>query len=335
MEARMSATNEKQTEQLNRVDERKNSDAFARDVRQGLMKSQKALPCVYFYDTKGSLLFEEICRLPEYYPTRTEASILREYSAEIAGLFSKNVNIIELGSGSSLKTRILLEAFLQKQGRIKYQPIDVSKSILEESSATLKNRYPQLNVLPVTARYEEGLKKAITENDAINLVLWLGSSIGNYEREEAIRFLQNIRKSSSASTKYLIGIDLRKEKHILESAYDDSEGITAAFNLNLLERINRELNADFDRDAFKHTAVYNEKAGKVEIHLVSRKQQAVTIAGCGIEIYFDEGEKIHTENSFKYSLEEISALAKQSGFKIEKQWFDEKQWFSLNLFSIS
>ncbi len=326
---------EKQIEKEIFLKDEFSSSPFARDVREGLSKSKKTLPCVYFYDEKGSLLFEEICSLSEYYPTRTEASILRQNADEMASLFLRDVNIIELGSGSSVKTRVLLEAFLRKNRMAVYKPIDVSNSILQESSAHLERAYPGLRVFPAAGRYEEGFKKSILHNGKENLILWLGSSIGNYEREEAVKFLKSLRQLGTGNTKFLIGIDLRKEKNVLENAYDDSKGITAAFNLNLLERINRELNGDFNLQSFRHSAVYDETTGKVEMRLVSTKQQAVTIADCGIEIYFDEGETIHTENSIKYSLNEIEALAAGSGLAIERQWFDQKKWFSLNLFCAS
>ncbi len=325
----MNETSAMASETFNRTN---NNSKFAHDVFEGLNASPKQIPSVYFYDEKGSRLFEAICDLPEYYPTRTETLILRNHAREIALRFPSNLRIIELGSGSSVKTRILLESFLKKNGTARYIPIDVSGSILFQSARVLKRRYPDLTVQPVAARYEQGVQQSIVHDGAHHLILWLGSSIGNFTREQAVGFLNTIRTLAGPNASFLIGIDLRKERSLLEKAYDDAQGVTAAFNLNLLERMNRELLADFDLNAFKHLARYDEQKGRVEMHLVSRKKQTVYFADSGFTVRFEAGESIHTENSYKYSMEEIEDLAAQTGFILKQQWLDPKLWFSLNLF---
>jgi len=290
---------------------------FAEDIKEGLSKSQKSIPCVYFYDARGSELFELICSLPEYYPTRTEASILRNCADEMAAFFN-DINIIELGSGSSVKTRILIDAFIKQNGETTYRPIDVSKSILQQSAENLEGIFSDLNVIPFTGFYEDGLQNSISEENEQDLILWLGSSIGNLER----------------CSFFLIGIDLRKDKKILEDAYNDSQGITADFNKNLLSRINAELGADFNLDYFDHSAVYNEEQGRIEMRLVCSKDHQIYINTLDEEFSFAAGESIHTENSYKYSLEEIDNLARGVGFNLDKQWIDDDNLFSLNLFSI-
>ncbi len=307
-------------------------NAFARDVDQGLSTNPKYLPCIYFYDEKGSLLFEDICKLPEYYLTRAESEILKDRSDEIASFFPEQPAIVELGSGSSIKTRYLLEAFLRRHGQACYTPIDISHEILRESSFDLLNTYPGLEITAVAATYEEGLKQIGRLNGQQKLVLWLGSSIGNFVPDEAELFMRHLRDTLQPSDSLLIGIDLQKEKTILERAYDDSRGITAAFNLNLLGRINRELEADFDLKKFEHLAFYNEQKKRVEIYIRSKIRQVVHIGQLDVTVTFDAGEKIHTEFSHKYSLEDIGKLARKTGFIHKEQWFDSKNWFSLNLF---
>lgn len=309
-----------------------NNKIFAQDVIKGLSTSPKQIPSVYFYDEKGSALFETICELPEYYPTRTETQILRHHGRDIVQHFPSNLQIIELGSGSSVKTRILLESFLNEHGSARYVPIDVSASILNQSARELENRYNELTVQPVTARYEQGVAQSILHDGTHNLLLWLGSSIGNFTRTEAVEFLNTIRGMSGANASFLIGIDLRKERTLLEKAYNDAQGVTAAFNLNLLERMNRELLADFDLSAFRHLSKYDEEKGRVEMHLVSQKKQTVHFDVPGFTVHFEEGESIHTENSYKYNINEIEDMAYQTGLILKQQWLDPQKWFSLNLF---
>jgi L-histidine N-alpha-methyltransferase len=305
--------------------------AFANDVRAGLTASPKRLPCRYFYDEQGSLLFEEICRLPEYYLTRTERGILAERAGEIAALFPEQVSLVELGSGSAVKTRLLLEAFLERCPRVRYIPVDISPTILEESSRALVAEYPGLEIVAVAASYEAGLAYVRDEPGHPRLFLWLGSNVGNLDRPEAAAFLRLIRNSMAPEDRLLIGIDLRKERAVLERAYDDSRGMTARFNLNLLARINQELGGRFDLSTFQHRAVYNEAAGRVEMYLDSLCRQQVSIDALDLTVEFAAGESIHTENSYKYSPAEIAAVADAACLEVERQWLDAEGRFSVNV----
>ena len=307
---------------------------FASDIRRGLTAADKSIPCIYFYDRKGSELFEEICRLQEYYLTHAESEILEKSADDIAGIFPANISLIELGSGSSIKTQYLIKAFLARNGNLDYIPIDVSENILKESAAKLSHKYPGLTVNPVTARYKEGIDLIEHRQHNPKLILWLGSSIGNTDREGAVRFLRHICDRIPLQDRLLIGIDLLKDRSILERAYNDSAGITAQFNLNLLSRINRELGGDFRPAGFSHLALFNEKKGCIELFLRSTVRQKVKISTLGLEVIFSEGELIHTEDSYKYSLADIETLAKNSDLILENQWFDSKKWFSLNLFAL-
>jgi dimethylhistidine N-methyltransferase len=310
-----------------------NLQNFADDVRDGLSAPRKSIPCVYFYDTRGSQLYEDICRQSEYYPARAEIEILQTNSAEIAGLFTEDAVLIELGSGSAIKTRYLIEAFLERHGSVHYIPIDVSETMLEASAAELRSHYSQLTVEPVVARYEEALARIEETHQEPKLVLWLGGSIGNLGQKEAAAFLKNIIHGLTRQNYLLVGIDLFKDKSLLESAYNDSAGVTAEFNLNLLNRINHELGGSFDLGNFSHHAVFNEAAGRIEMYLQSNIEQTVQIRNLNLEIKLAAGELIHTENSYKYKLEEIEFLALRIGRRLRKQWFDSERRFSLNLFT--
>lgn len=304
---------------------------FARAVRTGLTSRPKYLPCRFFYDEEGSQLFEEICELPEYYLTRAERAILREHAQEIAGRFAGPVTLAELGSGSASKTRILIEALLARHGALRYVPVDISHSMLEESSRALLQEYGSLEILAIAAEYREGLRRLAGETTRPKLILWLGSNVGNLYRKEAGEFLESLQKLMAPHDRLLVGIDLRKERDMIERAYDDARGVTAKFNLNLLARINRELGGQFDLTAFGHRAIYNQEEGRVEIYLVSKKAQAVPIEGLDLVVPFKKGETIDTEYSFKYSPEEIESLAFGAGLRIERQWFDKRHRFSVNL----
>jgi dimethylhistidine N-methyltransferase len=308
---------------------------FARDVAAGLTAAPKHLPCCYFYDRLGSCLFEAICALPEYYLTRAEAAILRDCAAEVAALFPGGTDLIELGSGTAAKTRLLIEAFLRRHPRLRYVPLDICRTVLEESSRDLLRTYPHLEVLAIAAEYHEGLGhlRAITAHR--KLVLWLGSNVGNLERAEAARFLARARGTLAPGDRLLVGIDLRKDRAALEAAYDDPCGVTAAFNRNLLVRVNCELGGRFDVRAFEHRAVYNEVAGRVEMYLVSTQSQRVRVERLGLDVEFTAGEAIHTENSYKYSLAEIEALASAAGLRTERSWLDPDGRFRLNLFALA
>lgn len=307
---------------------------FAADVRAGLGAAEKSLPCVYLYDEQGSRLFEHICELPEYYCTRAESEILRAHAADVEALAPAPAQLVELGSGSSVKTRYLLEAFLSARERVVYQPIDVSGEILAASAEELRMGHPRLEVRPICARYEDGLE-AVDRGEGPVLLLWLGSSIGNFERHEAVDFLTALRRQLAPGDQILIGMDLIKDASVLEEAYDDAAGVTAAFNLNLLARINRELGGDFDLERFRHVAFWNAEAARVELHLESAVDQTVRVAALDASFDFAAGERIHTENSHKYDPPAIAALAERVGMNPLAQWFDERRRFSLNLFDIT
>ncbi len=307
---------------------------FAMDVRNGFSASPKSLPCVYFYDKTGSKLFESICRQPEYYCTRAEKEILEKHAGDIAAHCSNPIQIVELGSGSAAKTRILLEAFIEAHMRTTYVPIDVSHEILGESARELRCMFPPLTVKPIAARYEEGIEM-IDKTDGSILLVWLGSSIGNYEPKAARKFLAELCQTLSPGDSLLLGVDMIKDRAILEAAYNDSSGMTAAFNLNLLERINRELGGTFQLDNFDHNAVFNAAEGRIEMYLISRCDQKVQIEALGMAVSFVEGERIHTENSYKYHPEEISSLADAINAVPAYQWFDSNRQFNLSFFEVN
>jgi dimethylhistidine N-methyltransferase len=303
---------------------------FARDVAAGLTAVPKYLSCRYFYDREGSRLFEAICELPEYYLTRAETEILQRHAREIASLFHGDVTVIELGSGNAVKTRLLLEALLP--GRlVRYVPIDICRPVLEESAADLMQRFPSLEIVAVAAEYYEGLRHLRSESDRPRLILWLGSNIGNFTREEAATFLRRIRDTMTPLDRMLVGVDLRKDRAVLEAAYDDAAGVTATFNLNLLARINQELNGNFDLSAFQHRAIFNQDLGRIEMYLVSRRAQSVTIGRIGLTVTFAAGETIHTENSYKYTQAEITAVATAAGLQDQRYWQDAAGRFNLHL----
>lgn len=313
-----------------RVDE---SEEFADAVRAGLTGFPKRLPCRYLYDRSGSLLFEEICRLPEYYLTRAEQQILSERAEEIAERLSNGRMLIELGSGSTVKTRILIEALLRRHETLRYIPVDVSREILEENSAKLLESFPGLQITAFAGEYRQGLQFMRAEVEEPKCILWLGSSLGNLGRVEAGKFLRDIRDTMLTEDRLLVGIDMRKDRAVLERAYNDSRGITARFTRNILVRMNRELGGRFDLDKFRHRALYNEEAGRVEIHLVSTEAQEVRIERLGLKVSFAANEPIHTENSYKYSVAEIEQLAHDGNLRTQRQWFDAKNRFSVNLFA--
>jgi len=304
---------------------------------EGLTKAEKTFPCKFFYDEKGSEIFEKITELPEYYPTRCERQIIVDFSEEIAAICGQNSVVVELGSGSSSKTKILLEAFMKQYGRIHYVPIDISAEFLEKTSVELLKQYPEtLRVTAVPGLYQKGIqyiKNSPEFRNKVKLVCFFGSSIGNFTREEAKEFLRDIGKGMGPNDKLLIGIDLKKEIPVLEAAYNDSQGVTADFNLNLLHRINKELGGNFQLEKFEHRSVWNEKEGRIEMRIYSKEKQTVNVSTIPLDIQFSEGEFIHTENCYKYSHEDIKDLASGSGFQIEKKWLDNTNRFSLSIFS--
>src|SRR5215469_9181057 len=297
---------------------------FRDEVLQGLQDARKELPSKYFYDDVGSQLFEQICELDEYYLTRTELGIMQEQMQEIVALLGPHCLLIEYGSGSSTKTRMLLDALQDPAG---YVPIDIAKEQLLRSVTALKLTYPALEVLPVCADYTSDFALPTPAKPVSRRIAYFpGSTIGNFDREPAKRFLQQIAKVCMGGG-LLIGVDLKKDFNILHRAYNDSRGVTARFNLHLLERINRELDANFRLDQFGHYAFYNPGQSRVEMHLVSLSNQVVRIGE--IEIAFKLGESIWTESSYKYTVEEFARLARSAGFTVERVWTDPQQFFSV------
>jgi dimethylhistidine N-methyltransferase len=322
--------------------EREFGSEFARDIEQGLLKKNKEIKSKYFYDNIGSRLFEQITFQPEYYLAATERAILEEYSRQITSDFNlKDASILELGSGSSTKTRILLSRILAS-GRLSYYfPIDVSQKILSETIERLTFDFPKLRVFGIGSEYITGIRKA---NEIISsqrnipsrkVLLFLGSSIGNFEPNECRCFLKNTAECLQSDDIIIIGFDLQKNKELLEPAYNDKAQVTSNFNLNLLSRINRELGGEFELDKFKHFAFYNEKDSRIEMRLISTGNQDVSIKKINRTFSFADTESIHTENSYKYSLEQIENIASDSGFSVKKSFFDAKKWFSLSVLALS
>lgn len=310
--------------------EAESREDFARAVAAGLDAEPKTLPCRFFYDAEGSRLFEEICRLPEYYPTRTEAAILRAEAVGLAEALAPLGALAELGSGSAVKTRLLLEALLERQASLLYAPVDISRSMLEESSRALLRDYPGLRIEGVAGEYAAGLR-LLPSLPAPRAVLWLGSNIGNLDRTEACSFLARVRTALDPEDRFLLGVDLRKEIPLLLAAYDDAQGVTARFNLNLLVRLQRELGAELPLAAFRHEARWNEAEGRIEMHLVAREPVTLRVAALGRSWRLEAGESIHTENSCKYAPEEVEALAAGAGFEVERACYDPRRWFGLFL----
>jgi len=305
------------------------SGSFAEDVRRGLEATPKFLLPHYFYDALGSALFSAICELPEYYVTRAEDEILRSKGVEIAAAFGPNVRIAELGSGSARKTRHLIDAVFKQQPALDFFPIDVDAGMLASSSADLLREYPRLSITAICGDFRRPsllLRPYLPPSDERTIILFLGSSIGNLDPAAAGAMLADLRTALAPGDALFLGADLRKSPSILEPAYDDPLGVTAAFNLNLLARINRELGGTFDLKSFTHRAFYNAAEGRIEMHLVSRIAQRVVIDG--YEVVFEEGESIHTENSHKYDVVSLQALAKAGGFRIERRWSDSNGYFA-------
>ncbi len=298
---------------------------FLRAVIDGLGKTQKELPCRFFYDERGSVLFEEITRLDEYYPTRTEAAILRNCAGEIAAASRPGTVLIEFGSGSSTKTEILLEAMPQLGA---YVAIDVSESALEEARARIEARFPHLRVETLIGDFSGLISLPAICRDAPALGFFPGSTIGNLTRPEAITLLRHFNDLLGVGSRFVAGVDLKKDTVILLPAYNDAAGVTAAFNLNLLVRINRELSGDFDLNQFRHESVWNESAGRIEMHLVSLCAQNVEIDGH--RFHFARGETVHTENSHKYGVGEFQSLARSAGWAPAKVWTDPERLFSVH-----
>lgn len=294
-------------------------------VVDGLSQEQKQLPCKFFYDAEGSKLFDAICELDEYYPTRTELALLESHSGEIAELIGPGAELIEFGCGSLQKIRVLLSAVKDPAA---FVPIDISREHLVQSAKDLAEEFPALTLRPVVADYTQPLDLPTMESVPKRVGFFPGSTIGNFTRPEAVRFLKVVADIVGRGGELLIGVDLKKDEATLNAAYNDQEGVTAAFNLNILERINRELGGDFDVDAFRHHAFYTKERGRIEMHIESLKDQTVRINGSSFD--FEPGETIHTENSHKYGVEEFLIYAGEAGFDPVQTWTDPNNLFSIH-----
>jgi dimethylhistidine N-methyltransferase len=302
---------------------------FATDVVAGLTATPKRLPPKYFYDSIGSALFERITRLPEYYPTRCEIGILNEHAQDIAALIPPVAALVEFGSGSSTKTRIVLS---QGASLAAYVPVDISADFLRQQADNLRREYPDVSMLPVAADFSKPFELPDEVAKLPRVGFFPGSTIGNFEPHEAASFLRHAGRILGHGATFLVGVDLVKDSQVLQKAYNDSEGVTAQFNLNLLARINRELGAKFNLGAFEHHAFFNRERSRIEMHLASLKRQRIKL--CGECIDFRAGETIHTENSYKYSLESFGAIARGAGFAPLAVWTDAAQYFSVHVLSL-
>jgi dimethylhistidine N-methyltransferase len=304
---------------------------FARDVRAGLSSSPKQLFPKYLYDQLGSRLFEAICEVPEYYLTRAEHEILSTHADDIVATIPDCDTLIELGSGSAEKTRQLIEALIRRHGELLFVPIDISASALKQSSEALLGSYPELRIRAYAADYFQALEALPSLGPRPVLVLFLGSNIGNFEPDEALNFLSAIRRVLRPNDALLLGADLKKDRAALEAAYNDPLGVTRAFIVNELERINRELGANFDLWAFGLRSFYNESRGRVEVYLESLRSQAVEIRDLDLSLRFAAGERIHVENAYKFDLSDLNRLAAETGFSLARTWLDKENRFSSNL----
>ncbi|AGK50852.1 methyltransferase domain protein [Burkholderia thailandensis MSMB121] len=302
--------------------------AFGHDLLAGLRRSPRSIAPKYFYDAAGSALFDRICELPEYYPTRTELAILKRRAHEIAAQIGRDANLIEFGAGSLSKIRVLLDACAASNPPVRYLPVDISAEHLAQSAAALRDAYPWLDVQPVVADYLQSEQlRAIERVNGRRVGCFLGSTIGNFSRDEASAFLRRAASLLKGGG-LLIGVDLVKDVSILHRAYNDAAGVTAAFNLNLLERANAELGADFALGAWAHRAFYDVDHQRIEMHLVSRRAQTVRVAGYAFR--FEAGETLHTENSHKFTVDGFRALAQAAGFTPGTVWIDDARLFSVH-----
>jgi len=307
--------------------------AMAQAVLDGLTASPKRLPPWLFYDAAGSRLFDAITKQPEYYVTRTERAIFAQYASEILDAAGERLAAVELGAGSAEKTRLLLAQLLRRQPRAAYYPIDVSESAVQAAAKSLRREFPSLAVTPIVADYAAGVEKVLMI-DGRKLVMFIGSSIGNYEPDEALALLQRVRRVMRPGDTFLLGTDMVKPEKILQAAYNDAAGVTARFNLNVLTRINRELAGDFKLNAFRHVALWNRNKSRVEMHLESLRAQRVAIGALRMEVDLEEGERIHTENSYKYLPKQVASLLGRAGFEPRQNWYDPRRWFGVHLASV-
>jgi len=304
---------------------------FLSEAIAGLSSTPRTLPCKYFYDARGAALFQKISELPEYYLTRAELQILDRYCGDIARALGPNIELIGLGTGAGTKTRILLEKL---EAPAAYIPVDISKKQLERSTASFRKIFPTLEILPVCADYLEPIRLPSPARQALRKIVYFpGSTIGNFDPDAARQFLQRVANHCRRGGGLLIGVDLQKDRHVLERAYNDSAGVTAQFNLNLLARANRELGADFDLEQWQHYAVYNSTESRIEIYLISEIDQTVRVQDRQFD--FRAGERIATEYSYKYTKESVIELTREPGFDFSQMWTDDARWFGVFYFICS
>ena len=308
--------------QAHRFDEQ--TSAMAPDVVDGLSRQPKQLSPKYFYDAAGSELFEQITQLPEYYPTRTELGILRKQASEIAGSAPSGAALVEFGAGATTKARLLLN----QQTFLAYVPVDISADFLAGQASVLRRDFPRLDVYPVAADFTASFALPEAVEGLPKVGFFPGSTIGNFEPHEACAFLRRTRELLGPNAQMIVGVDLEKDERVLHAAYNDAASVTASFNLNLLVRINRELGGNFDLGAFTHRAIYNRERHRIEMHLISTKSQTVRLLGRNLS--FRRGESIHTENSYKYSIERFTALVRGAGWRVLKSWADDEGMFSVH-----
>ncbi|MEM6252650.1 MAG: L-histidine N(alpha)-methyltransferase [Cyanobacteria bacterium P01_D01_bin.156] len=300
------------------------------DVLKGLSMAPKALPPKYFYDQQGSQLFEKICNLPEYYPTRTEASILGAYASRITEL-TGGCELVELGSGSATKTRLLLDAYTSQNYPLHYVPIDVSGTMLQESSIKLLEDYPNLTIQGLISTYEPALQNLPKLQLPTRMVMFIGSTLGNLSPVESHQFLQTISDALTPGQFFLLGLDLQKDVEIVEAAYNDAQGVTAAFNLNMLQHLNNLYNGDFKLDNFRHIATYNTVDHQIEMYLESQQEQSVYLKRLDLTVKFQDGERLLTEISRKFSPQQMETQLAKHGFKLLQTFTDKRNWFGLML----
>jgi L-histidine Nalpha-methyltransferase len=300
------------------------------DVVNGLKQEQKCLPAHYFYDPRGSQLFEDICQLAEYYPTRTEASILKKYAKEIVKQ-TQSIELVELGSGSSTKTRYLLDTYQELNLPLCYIPVDVSDSILQATAHNLLADYPQLKIQGQVATYSQALQYLKNYSLGRRTIIFLGSSIGNFDAVECDRFIEQVTSALNPGDYFLLGVDLQKPVNILEAAYNDAQGVTAAFNLNMLQHLNYRFAGNFNPDLFAHQAIYNQTEHQIEMYLISQRQQTVSLSGLDLTINLEPGEKILTEISRKFNLAQMEQYLGDCNLNLIKTYTDPQQWFGLLL----
>jgi L-histidine N-alpha-methyltransferase len=313
-------------------------DALIGEVRRGLLRRPRSLAPWMFYDARGSRLFERITTLPEYYPARTERNIFASSAEPIITAaraeWPQSLRLVELGAGTASKTGILLDAIVRLQGEVLYMPVDVSSDALDVANESIACSLPDVRVEPIVANYVT-YPPQLEAFDGTTLAMYIGSSIGNFSPEESRTILRNLGSQLRAGDALLLGTDLVKDEATLVAAYDDKDGVTAAFNLNILHRLNRELGADFDPANFRHRAVWNRAQSRIEMHLESTRDQRVRIASAQLELHFAKSETIHTENSYKFTQEAIRSLLEDAGFDVEQSWTDDRGWYAVTLARIS